>query len=94
MHCWPAPPWMSSSTLIADAMAPLTGRPQVTAIRAIAIDGALRAMVDAGHHGRFEKVGLTARRQFTAQHQPDHVRKADVPISSWIGYPRIAILPG
>ena len=40
MHCWPAPPWMSSSTLIAEAIAPLTGSPQVTAIRAIAIDGA------------------------------------------------------
>ncbi len=40
MHCWPAPPWMSSSTLTADAIAPFTGSPQVTAMRAIAIDGA------------------------------------------------------
>ena len=40
MHCWPGPPWTSSSTLIAEAIAPLTGTPHVVAIRAIAIDGA------------------------------------------------------
>ena len=40
MHCWPAPPCTSSSALIADAIAPLSGRPQVTAMREIAIDGA------------------------------------------------------
>ena len=40
MHCCPAPPWMSSSALIALAIAPLSGRPQVTAMREIAIDGA------------------------------------------------------
>ena len=40
MHCWPAPPCTSSSTLIAEAIAPLTGSPQVTAMREIAIDGA------------------------------------------------------
>jgi hypothetical protein len=35
----PAPPWMSSSTLIAEAR-PLSGKPQVTAIRPMAIEGA------------------------------------------------------
>ena len=40
MHCWPGPPWTSSRTLIAEAIAPLMRAPQVIAIRAIAIDGA------------------------------------------------------
>lgn len=40
MHCCPAPPWTSSSTLIADAIAPFSGSPQVTDIRLIAMDGA------------------------------------------------------
>ncbi len=40
MHCCPGPPWMSSSTLIAEAIAPLIGTPHVVAIRAIAIEGA------------------------------------------------------
>ncbi len=40
MHCSPAPPWTSSSTLIAEAIAPFIGRPHDTAICAIAIDGA------------------------------------------------------
>ena len=40
MHCCPGPPWMSSRTLMADAIALFTRAPQVTAIRAIAIEGA------------------------------------------------------
>ncbi len=38
----------------------------------------VRAVVDAGHHRRLEQVALRARRQLAAQHQPDHVGKADV----------------
>ena len=45
-------------------------------MRAIAIDGACGPWSTPGHQRRLEQVRLAARRQFAAQHQPDHVRKA------------------
>ncbi len=45
----------------------------------------VRPMVDTGDHRGLEEVGLSARRQIAAQHQPDHVGKRTRPISSSMG---------
>ncbi len=85
MHCWPAPPWTSSSALIADAIAPLSGRPQVTPMRAIAIDGACgpwstAATSAASSSAACAGVGISPR---SISHTISG--KRSVPISSWIG---------
>ena len=76
---------MSSSALIADAIAPLSGRPQVTAIRAIAIDGACgpwsTAATSAASSSRASAGVGTSPRSIS------HTicAKPSLPISSWIG---------
>ena len=63
MHCWPGPPWMSSSTLMPDAIAPLTGTPHVVAIRAMNVGGPVTARVSSGD----VNVKLTTAASVTAE---------------------------
>ena len=78
MHCCPAPPWMSSSALIADAIAPLIGSPQVTAMREIAIDGACGPWSTPATSAASSSFACPRRRHLAAQHQPDHLREAQL----------------
>ena len=75
MQPWPAPPWMSSSALIADAIAPFNGSPQVIAMREIAIDGACGPWSTAATSVASKQPRLFRRRPVAADHQPDHLGK-------------------
>ena len=85
MHCWPAPPWTSSSTLIADAIAPLSGRPQVTAMREIAIDGACGPWSTAATSAASSKRACSGDGSSPRSISQIISGKLSVPISSWIG---------
>ena len=85
MHCWPAPPCTSSSTLTALAMAPFTGSPQLTAMREIAIEGACGpwstpATMAASSKADCSRAGSSPRSISQAMSG-----KLMRPIRSWIG---------
>ena len=85
MHCWPAPPWTSSSELIADAIAPFSGRPQVTAMRAIAIDGACGPWSTAATSAASSRRDCAGSGTSPRSISQIMSGKRSVPISSWIG---------
>ena len=94
MHCSPAPPWMSSRTLIAEAIAPLSGRPQVTAIRLIAIEGACGPWSTAETKAASSSAPCSGDGMSPLSINQIICGKLMAPMSCSIGYPRNRMTPG